>query len=66
MIAKAWRQTNLPNDRKILSMPVVRGQNILDMLKESVLNQEKILFAGSRLALLSPFGETNLRDPFAS
>jgi hypothetical protein len=65
MIAKAWKQTNLSNDRKVLSIPVVRGQSIMDMLKESILSREKILFAGSRLALLSTFDETNLRDPFA-
>lgn len=66
MIAKAWKQTNLSNDHKVLSMPAVKGQSIIDMLKESVLNQEKILFAGSRLALVSLFNETNLRNPFAS
>ena len=66
MIAKAWRQTNLPNDRKVLSRPVVGGQSVVEMLKESVLNQEKILFAGSRLVLLFPFDKTNLKDPFAS
>lgn len=65
MIAKAWRQAKLPNDRKVLCRPVLQGKSIIDILKDDVLNHEKILFAGTRLILLYPFNKTVLKDPFA-
>lgn len=65
MIAKAWRQANLPNERRILSQRVFQGKNVYEILKENVLDRQKILFVGSRLILLNPLNKSKLKDPFA-
>ncbi|WP_412758187.1 helix-turn-helix domain-containing protein [Legionella bozemanae] len=64
MVAKAWKLNLLPNDSKMLRTPVLNGKSVLDLLKEDELNNEQILFAGSRLVLLSPFDSAELKDPF--
>jgi hypothetical protein len=64
MIAKAWKQANLPNDYESLHLVTFHGVSIFDMLKNDTLDKEKILFAGSRLALFQS-NKTPLKDPFA-
>ncbi|MFA5959075.1 MAG: hypothetical protein WC785_00985 [Tatlockia sp.] len=64
MIAKAWKQANLPSDYESLHYPIFKGVSIFDMLKSSSLDKEKILFAGSRI-MLTRSNRTPLKDPFA-
>lgn len=63
MIATAWKQSNFPNDYESLRRASLGKSSVLEMLKSDTLDREKILFAGSRLALINS-GSTLLRDPF--
>lgn len=64
MIAEAWKQSNFPNDYESLHTVSVQDISVIDMLKSDTLDKEKILFSGSRLALINS-APTLLKDPFA-
>lgn len=49
MIAKNWQNSQFPTTSFDLKTPVFLDKSILDMLGESSLDSEKILFAGNRL-----------------
>ena len=64
IIARAWVSSGLTVDRARLHEPVLGGQSVFALLKESEINKERILFAGSRLRMLSP-AQDPLSEPFA-
>lgn len=49
LLAKNWKDSGFTTDAFELSLPVIDGQSIKDLLKEDKLDSEKILFAGNRL-----------------
>ncbi len=50
ILAKNWLDADFSTDAFDLEIPVLAGQSIKDMLQAPVLNSERILFAGNRLA----------------
>ncbi len=64
MIARDWKTTGLSSNAHQLHTPILDNQSIFDLLREEFLDKERILFAGSRLSLLSKT-QTALIDPFA-
>jgi hypothetical protein len=50
LIAKNWQNSQYPTSSFDMNTPILSGQSILDMLLESPLDSEKIVFAGNRLA----------------
>lgn len=63
-IAQAWRQSGYPGDAEAVHNPVLAGKSVFDLLREEALDKERILFAGTRLAL-SLGNSPTLKDPFA-
>ena len=61
--ARAWRSSGFSADKEQLHEPVFEGQSVLDLLSQPEINKERILFAGSRLNLMSP-ATKELSDPF--
>ncbi len=64
MIANAWGQAGFPNDHESLHRSILQGGSVFDMLRNDNLDKDRILFAGSRLALTRS-DRTSLKDPFA-
>ncbi|WP_151796523.1 hypothetical protein [Acinetobacter soli] len=60
LLAKNWSDADFSRNAFDLVSPILAGQSVKDMLKESKLDSEKILFAGSRLAHQSLSDETTL------
>lgn len=63
LIAQAWKQAALPNDRESMYRPILGNMSVFDLLTSDKLDREAILFAGSRIALSST--RQTLSDPFA-
>lgn len=63
-IAQAWRQSSYPNTAESIHSPVVDGRSVFDLLQEDKLDKERVLFAGTRLALANET-QPKLEDPFA-
>ncbi len=61
--ARAWRSSGFSADRDRLHEPVLDDQSVFDLLSQPEIDKERILFAGSRLNLMSP-AITELSDPF--
>lgn len=59
LLAKNWKNAQLPLNLSQLNSPILAGNSIKDMLQEVELDSEKILFAGNRLAHQS-IGEVDL------
>ncbi|MHA3112915.1 hypothetical protein [Acinetobacter sp. ANC 4193] len=59
LLAKNWKNAQLPSNPSQLNNPVLAGKSVKDMLQEVKLDSEKILFAGNRLAHQS-IGEMDL------
>ncbi len=64
VIARAWNSSGFTADREQLHEPVLGNQSVFDLLSQSEIDKERILFAGSRLNMLSPVKD-ELSDPFA-
>lgn len=64
VIARAWNGSGFTADREQLHEPVIGNQSVFDLLSQSEIDKERILFAGSRLNMLSP-AKDELSDPFA-
>lgn len=64
VIARAWISSGFTTDREQLHEPVLGNQSVFDLLSQSEIDKERILFAGSRLNMLSP-AKDELSDPFA-
>ena len=50
MLAKNWKDAGFTTNSVELDTPVIDGMSIKDLLTESNLDSEKILFAGNRLS----------------
>lgn len=64
VIAKDWKYSGFPNDKKYMHIPIFEDLSLIDLLSKEELNKEQILFAGSRLNL-SVENTPSLMDPFA-
>jgi len=64
LIASAWRSAALPANETLTRMPVLQGESVLELLCKDELDKEKILFAGSRLAILAEQGQGKGDDLF--
>lgn len=64
VIARAWNGSGFTTDREQLHEPVLGDQSVFDLLSQSEIDKERILFAGSRLNMISPVKD-ELSDPFA-
>lgn len=64
VVSKAWNNSGLDLKKAQLREPVVDSKSILDLLSYPSINQELILFAGTRINLMSA-SEESLSDPFA-
>lgn len=62
--ARAWLSSGFTADWKQLHEPVLGNQSVFDLLNQPDIDKERILFAGSRLKMLSPVKD-ELSDPFA-
>ncbi len=62
--ARAWSSSGFSADRDHLYEPVLDDQSVFDLLNQPEIDKERILFAGSRLNLMSP-AQNELLDPFA-
>ena len=62
LVSDAWSTYGFGPDREQLFYPVIDGQSIFDMLNESNIDKELIIFSGSRLNLILP-GRGNLLNP---
>lgn len=60
LLATNWSNAGFSGNRHDLEKKILNGKSILDLLVEEDLNAEKILFAGSRIDLLSPRSEKEL------
>lgn len=60
LLATNWSNAGFSGNRHDLEKKILNGKSILDLLVEEDLNAEKILFAGSRIDLLSPRSEKGL------
>jgi hypothetical protein len=61
---RAWTSSGFSVDHEQLFRPVVGGKSVFDLLSQPDIDKDLILFAGSRLSLLTPAKDT-LLDPFA-
>ena len=52
MLATDWNKIGFSKNKLDLNQPIVHGKSVVDLLSEENLDREKILFAGSRIALL--------------
>lgn len=64
VIALAWTSYGFTADRERIHEPVLGNQSVFDLLNKPEIDKELILFAGSRLNMLSP-AKDELSDPFA-
>ncbi len=60
LLATNWSNSGFSGNRHDLEKKILNGKSILDLLVEEDLDAEKILFAGSRIDLLSPRSEKGL------
>lgn len=60
MLATDWNKIGFSKNKHDLNQPIVHGKSVVDLLSEENLNREKILFAGSRIALLNNTPEQGL------
>jgi len=60
LLATNWSNAGFSRNRHDLEKKILNGKSILDLLVEEDLNAEKMLFAGSRIDLLSPRSEKGL------
>ena len=65
MIADAWRKSDLPVTRNVLEQPIIGTQTILELLAQTDVNQDKILFAGNRIKMDLIAQAQTIEDPFA-
>lgn len=63
IVAKAWQQSGFHCSRQQLYQPILDGRSIFDLLNQAEINKEVILFAGSRLNLMSQ-AKNKIQDPF--
>lgn len=61
--ARAWKSCGFVADRKRLHAPVMGDQSVFDLLRQPQINTERVLFAGSRLNLMSRAND-HIPDPF--
>lgn len=64
-LAKEWKNAGLPNKRQLLLRPVINNQSIFDLLSDKKIDKEKIMFAGSRLAIADLTLLPNIKEPFS-
>ena len=64
VISRAWTSSGFTADREQLYEPVFGNQSVFDLLNKPDIDKDRILFAGSRLNMLSP-AKDELSDPFA-
>lgn len=64
MVSRAWRNSGISAAPSLLYQPVLNGLSVFDLLNREAINQDEILFAGSRLSILGQ-QESILSDPFA-
>jgi len=62
-IARSIQNSGFKGSRELLHRPVIDGRSIFAMLSEPEIDKELILFAASRLNIMSP--AKTLADPFA-
>ncbi len=62
--ARAWQSSGYAAYKEQLHEPVLGKLSVFDLLNQPAINQERILFAGSRLNMLSP-AKNGFSDPFA-
>lgn len=62
--ARAWVNSGFPNSQDALSRPILEGKSVLELLSQSPVDQDLILFAGSRLNMSTSANGT-YPDPFA-
>ena len=65
MIADAWRKSDLPVTRNVMEQPIIGTQTILELLAQTDVNQDKILFAGNRIKMDLIAQAQTIEDPFA-
>ena len=53
VIARDWKSSGLKANSENLRKPVIKNQSVLDLLSDESLDEERILFAGNRLKLLT-------------
>lgn len=63
-VAQAWKHAGFSSERDLLRQPVLDGENLFDILNQPTIDQELILFIGSRLNFMSP-SKSAISDPFA-
>lgn len=63
MIARAMRHRDIKINSEQIDQPIVAEQSIFDLLRQDSLNKDLIIFAGSRLDMLSTDRDV-IPDPF--
>ncbi len=64
VISRAWTSSGFTADRERLNEPVLGNQSVFDLLNKLDIDKDRILFAGSRLNMLTPAND-EFADPFA-
>ena len=64
VVAQAWKHAGFSGQRDLLRQPVLDGENLFDILNHPEIDQELILFVGSRLNFISS-AKSTISDPFA-
>ena len=62
--ARAWQSSGFTADKEQLHEPVHGKLSVFNLLNQPEIDKKRILFAGSRLNMLSP-AKNELSDPFA-
>lgn len=65
MIVDAWRKSDLPATRNVLEQPIIGNQTIFELLTQTNVDQDKILFAGNRIKMDLIAQAQTIEDPFA-
>jgi len=63
VISQGWQEQGFSFDKALLKQPIIDNNSVIDLLSQDNLNQETIMFAGSRLELTSGTSK-QLEDPF--
>ncbi len=64
IVARAWVSYGLNAYNSQLYEQIIDNQSVLDLLSQQVIDQDKILFSGSKLSMSFPT-QGSLSDPFA-
>lgn len=65
LTARSWTSSGFTVDREYLHTPLLNDQSLFDLLSESRIDKERILFAGSRINMLLSQTAKDFSDPFA-